>query len=123
MKGLLRRGNRKHAHAMLVAALVLDGAVDKGEQRIVLATTHVRTRVDVGAVLTDENRARSDGLAGEALAAKTLTARVAAITGGTKSFFMCHLLYLLSRSLELLSALGRGGSLGVLGGLAGARAW
>ena len=72
---------------MLVAALVLDGAVDKGEQRIVLATTHVRTRVDVGAVLTDENRARSDGLAGEALAAKTLTARVAANYGRNQVLF------------------------------------
>ena len=74
MKGLLRGGSRKHAHATLVAALVLDGSVDEGEQRIVLATAHVRTGVDVGAALTDENRARSDGLAGETLATKTPTA-------------------------------------------------
>ena len=97
MKGLLRSGSRMNAHAMLHTALVLNGTVNEREEGIVLAAAHILTGVDVRATLADENRARSDGLATEALAAKTLTAGIAAITGGTESFFVCHVLPTLSK--------------------------
>lgn len=118
MKGLLRSGSRMNAYAMLHTALVLNGTVNEREEGIVLAAAHILTGVDVRATLADENRARSDGLATEALAAKTLTAGIAAITGGTESF-LCAMSYLLSRSRELLGGGSLGRSLGILGGLTG----
>ena len=82
---------------MLDATRILNGAINKGEQRVILAAAHVDAGVDVRAVLTNENGARRHGLAGEALAAQALAAGIATITGGTESFFVCHVLYLLFR--------------------------
>lgn len=126
MKGELRVRERAYADPVLDTLVELNGTVDQREQRVVLATANVRTRMDVRAMLTDENRARGYRLAGEALRAKALTAGVTAITGGTESFFVCHCVYLLFRyecnllgdgslgnslSLCLDSLLGAGGSL------------
>lgn len=126
MKGELRVRERAYADPVLDTLVELNGTVDQREQRVVLATANVLTRVDVRAVLTDENRARGYRLAGIALRAKALTAGVTAITGGTESFFVCHCVYLLFRyecnllgdgslgnslSLCLDSLLGAGGSL------------
>lgn len=127
MKGELRVRERAYADPVLDTLVELNGTVDQREQRVVLATANVLTRVDVRAVLTDENHVPSGyRLAGIALRAKALTAGVTAITGGTESFFVCHCVYLLFRyecnllgdgslgnslSLCLDSLLGAGGSL------------
>ena len=119
MKGELRVRERVYADPVLDTLVELNGTVDQREQRVVLTTANVLTRVDVRAVLTDENRARGYRLAGIALRAKALTAGVTAITGGTESFFVCHCVYLLFRyECNLLGD----GSLGLLdlGGLLGA---
>ena len=97
MKGCLRVRERAHVDPVLDATSILDRAIDEREKRVVLATTNVSTGVDVRTVLTNENGARRHGLAGEALAAQALAAGVATITGGTESFFVCHVLYLLFR--------------------------
>ena len=75
---------------MLSTTGELDLALGQSEQGVVLATTHVLTGVDVGAALTDENLAGLHELTVETLGAETLTAGVAAVTGGTKAFFVCH---------------------------------
>ena len=67
MKGELRVRERAYADPVLDTLVELNGTVDQREQRVVLATANVLTRVDVRAVLTDENRARGYRLAGEAL--------------------------------------------------------
>lgn len=71
---------------MLSTTGELDLALGQSEQGVVLATTHVLTGVDVGAALTDENLAGLHELTVETLGAETLTAGVAAVTGGTKTF-------------------------------------
>lgn len=92
MKGELRVRERAYADPVLDTLVELNGTVDQREQRVVLTTANVLTRVDVRAVLTDENRARGYRLAGIALRAKALTAGVTAITGGTESF-LCAIVY------------------------------
>lgn len=114
MKGKLRVRERAYADPVLDTLVELNGTVDQREQRVVLATANVLTRVDVSAVLTDENRARGYRLAGIALRAKALTAGVTAITGGTESFFVCHCVYLLFRyECNLLGDGSLGNSLGL----------
>ena len=114
MKGELRVRERAYADPVLDTLVELNGTVDQREQRVVLATANVLTRVDVRAVLTDENRARGYRLAGIALRAKALTAGVTAITGGTESFFVCHCVYLLFRyECNLLGDGSLGNSLGL----------
>ena len=114
MKGELRVRERAYADPVLDTLVELNGTVDQREQRVVLATANVLTRVDVRAVLTDENRARGYRLAGIALRAKALTAGVTAITGGTESFFVCHCVYLLFRyESNLLGDGSLGNSLGL----------
>lgn len=75
---------------MLSTTGELDLALGQSEQGVILATTHVLTGVDVGAALTDENLAGLHELTVETLGAEALTAGVAAVTGGTKTFFVCH---------------------------------
>lgn len=55
MKGKLRVRERAYADPVLDTLVELNGTVDQREQRVVLATANVLTRVDVRAVLTDEN--------------------------------------------------------------------
>ena len=123
MKGNLRVRERAYADPMLGALVELNGTIDQREQRVILTAADILTSVDVRAVLTDENRARGYGLAGKTLRAKALTAGVTAITGGTESFFVCHLVYLLFRfECYLLGDGSLGNSLGLcLDGLASAR--
>ena len=52
MKGELRVRERAYADPVLDTLVELNGTVDQREQRVVLATANVLTRVDVRAVLT-----------------------------------------------------------------------
>ena len=109
--------------AMLNAMRVLNGTVDESKQGVILATTDVSAGVDVRTALTDEDSTGGHGLTGKTLAAQTLTTGVAAVTRRAKTFFVCHVYYLLSYSSRA-RLLGRGSLSGCLGGgsgLAGAR--
>ena len=118
MKGsALRVSERTNIDPVLHTAGVFDGTVDEREQRVILAATNVVAGVDVGAALTNENRARRHSLTAKALAAKALAAGVTAVTGGTKSFFVCHVFYLLFRVLCVLLGSSFGLGLSGLGGL------
>ena len=81
---------------MLEALGELDLTLDEREEGVVLATADVLAGVDVSAVLADENLAGLHGLTVKTLGAQTLAAGVATIAGGTETFFVCHVRYLLS---------------------------
>ena len=70
----------------------LQSAVAQSEQGVVLAAANVLTGVDVGATLANQDFARANDLAGKTLAAQTLGVGIAAVSGGAKTFFMCHLI-------------------------------
>lgn len=61
----------------------LNGAFAQSEQRIVLTTANILTRMEVSTTLTDDDVASDNMLATVALHAKTLCAGVATITGRT----------------------------------------
>mgnify|MGYP000739033422 CR=1 FL=1 len=88
----------------------LNLALDKREEGVVLTTADVLAGVDVGAVLADENLAGLHGLTVKTLGAQTLAAGVATIAGGTETFFVCHVRYLLSNYLQMVRLLGDGSS-------------
>lgn len=66
------------------------GALAQCEQGIVFAAADVLAGMEVGATLANDDIAGDDVLATEALHAKSLGMRVAAVTGGAKTFFMSH---------------------------------
>src|SRR3954447_532724 len=76
----------------LAAALVaeLDRTCGEGEEGVVAATADVHAGVEVGAALADQDLARVDGLAAEALHAEALSVGVAAVASGARSLFVCH---------------------------------
>ena len=74
----------------LHATREVDATVAQSEQRVVLATTDVFAGMELRAALTNDDVAGDDVLATEALHAKSLGMRVAAVTGGAKTFFMSH---------------------------------
>ena len=66
------------------------GALAQCEQGIVFATADGLAGMEVGTTLANDDVAGDDVLATEALHAKSLGMRVAAVTGGAKTFFMSH---------------------------------
>src|SRR6478752_2921896 len=76
------RRRREHVHLDLAAGAgaEADHAVDRGEQRVVAAETDVLAGVHLGAALADQNIARQDLLAAEALHAQPLAVGIAAVT-------------------------------------------
>src|SRR5690606_16595106 len=68
----------------------LDSTGREGEQRVVATTADVDARVEVGSALADEDLARADDLAAEALHAKALRVGVATVTCGRCALFVCH---------------------------------
>jgi hypothetical protein len=65
------------------------------EQGVVASTTDVDAGVEVSATLTNEDFARENFLAAEALYAETLCVGVTTVSGRTRSLFMCHFVVLL----------------------------
>src|SRR4029079_813655 len=76
----------------LAAALPpdLDVARDQREQRVVAATADAVAGVEVRAALADEDLARVDELAAEALHAEELCVRVATVAGRGRTLLVCH---------------------------------
>ncbi len=66
------------------------GALAQSEQGVVFATADVLAGMEMGATLANDDVAGDDVLAAVALHAQSLSMRVAAVTGGAKTFFMSH---------------------------------
>src|SRR5690606_21114544 len=78
-------------HLAVTLATELDGARGEREQGVVAAAAHTVTGVDLGAALADEDLARADGLAAEALDAEALGVGVTPVLGGADALLRCHL--------------------------------
>ena len=70
-----------------------DGAVYKGEERVIFTDTHVFTGVVNRAALTNDNVARLCELAAEQFDAESLAFRLAAVLRTTYTFLMCHFFF------------------------------
>ena len=68
--------------AVLAEAFETDHAIGEGKQGIVAAVTHILTRVDMGAALTNQDIAGQNPLAVGALDAETLGLGIAAVVRG-----------------------------------------
>src|SRR5262245_38872340 len=86
------RRRRSHVDLDLAAAALAErhDAVGGGEQRVVAADADIVTGVHLGAALTDQDVAREDLLAAEALHTQPLALRIAAVTRRAACFLMCH---------------------------------
>jgi hypothetical protein len=76
----------------LTAALrtELDGTGYESEKSVIFASSDTSTRVEVGSTLANQDFPGLHNLATEALNAKVLGVRVASVTSGRRSLFMCH---------------------------------
>ena len=82
--GVLVEHERLDVDDLAALALAeLDGAVDEREQGVVATDADVAARVELGAALADDDRARSDLAAAEDLDAEALSVGVASVAGGT----------------------------------------
>src|SRR5471030_871755 len=83
---------REHVHLDLAAApgTERDEAVGGGEEGVVATDTDILARVHLGTALADQDVARHDLLAAEALHAEAASVGIAAVTRRAACFFMCH---------------------------------
>ena len=82
--------NYRYERTVFAALAELHGAINHGEQRVVLADTHVLAGVVLGTALTHDDVASNDVLTAEDLHAQALRMRVAAVVGATYAFLVCH---------------------------------
>ena len=85
-----RRGQHVHLDLAAVALAERDDAVGGGEQGVVAADADILAGVHLGAALADQDVARQDLLAAEALHAQPLAAGIAAVARGAACFLVCH---------------------------------
>ena len=71
------------AGEVMIGTLKLDGAVNLGEQGVVLTDAHIDTGMDVGASLANQNVAGQNELTVGTLHAQTLGLGITAVLGGT----------------------------------------
>ena len=76
--------------AVTAESLEPDGAVGQSEQRIVAASAHIGTRMDLRAALLDDDVARQNELTVSTLHAKALRLGIAAVFRRADTFFMSH---------------------------------
>src|ERR1700761_8842138 len=83
---------RKHVHLDLAAAARTErhDTVGGGEEGVVAADADVLARIHLGAALADQDVARDDLLAAEALHAEAPSVGIAAVTRRAACFLMCH---------------------------------
>ena len=86
---LFQGKDRDHAAARAVIG-ELHGAVDLGEERVVLAEPDVEAGTELASALAHEDRAAGDDVAVEPLDAEALRIAVAPVPGTVLSFFGCH---------------------------------
>jgi hypothetical protein len=70
----------------------LDLAFGSSEQGVIFTTTNVRTSVELGATLTNNNATSQNSFTTETLHAKAFGFGVTTVAGRTASLFMCHLM-------------------------------
>src|SRR3546814_4298789 len=78
-------------HAATATGAELDRTGGEGEQGVVATAADVGAGVEVRAALADDDLARVDALAAEALDAETLGVRVATVLGRGCALLVCHL--------------------------------
>src|SRR5690349_16832028 len=83
---------REHVHFDLATRTGAErnDAVGHGEQGMVAADADVLAGAHLGATLANQDVAREDLLAAEALHAQALAVGIAAVTRGAACFFVCH---------------------------------
>src|SRR5476649_796675 len=83
---------REHVHLDLAAApgTERDEAVGGGEEGVVATDTDILARIHLGAALADQDVARHDLLAAEALHAEAASVGIAAVARRAACFFVCH---------------------------------
>src|ERR1700679_1096672 len=77
---------------------------DLGEEGVFRTDANVRSRLDAGATLTDDDRTAGDEFAGKGLYAQPLCIGVASVCGAASTLLMCHCLIPFSK---LVSAAAR----------------
>ena len=65
-------------------------AGSSGEQSVIVTAAHIVAGVEMSAALTDDDLAGLDELTAKTLNAQTLSIRIAAVAGGTKTLLVCH---------------------------------
>lgn len=92
-------GNNVHAATLAVKH---DFAIDQSVKRVVITLTHTRSRVVLGANLTDEDISCPYGFATKLLDATALGIGVTSVSARTLPLLMCHFYYPISEiSCEL----------------------
>ena len=85
-------GCRRWIHAYLtlnlLVAFALDVSVNQSKKGIVVASAYVRTRMQRGSALANQDATRGHILACKLLDPKTLSITIAPVTGTTYTFFM-----------------------------------
>lgn len=84
---LVRFGNDIDASAVLVEH---HGTVDQCEKGVISALADIATGSPFGAALPSKNVASDDSLTAEFFDAAPLAVRIATVSAGTLTFFMCH---------------------------------
>ena len=87
---LLAQGSYAHIGFACAFLAEFDGAVYKGEERVIFTDTHVFTGVVNRAALTNDNVARLCELATEQFDAESLAFRLTSVLRTTYTFLVCH---------------------------------
>lgn len=90
MERLLAQGSYAHVRFACAFLAEFDGAVYKGEERVIFTDTHVFTGVVNRAALTNDNVARLCELATEQFDAESLAFRLTSVLRTTYTFLVCH---------------------------------
>src|ERR1700723_4338841 len=78
--------------AAVAAVDKLHAPGDLGEERVVRTDANVRSRLDAGATLTNDDRTAGDEFAGKGLYAQPLCIGVSSVFGAASTLLMCHCL-------------------------------
>lgn len=70
--------------------MITHDAGDFGIKSVIFAATDIESRVEFGPTLADKNRTGRNGFARKNFYAAPLTMTIAAIAGGTNTFFVSH---------------------------------
>lgn len=94
------RSEAVHHHVFAIVGpldLKANYAIRQGEQGVVPATTDVDAVTESGTALADDDAASADALSTKDLDAEPFGFRIAAVTGASACFFVCHVCFPLSR--------------------------
>jgi hypothetical protein len=75
---------------VVTGGLIFHNAINKGKDGVILAHTHIITRMNAGAALANQNGPRPDILPGVSLYPEPLGLTIPTVTGTTTPLFMRH---------------------------------